>query len=261
MNNDQAKPYQRGKPVDGKTLKAAAFFFGGLLIMCLLSLILSGTSASIGAGWLRIAFCLIQVAVYYAMAFYSGLNRGSAAVALGETVLKHRNDGRDVSEAEIASCFHPLKGFVQAFLGTLPALAVTVAYAFMAQLQRTAPGTLPAFVSGMASRPDVLAPLTAYTQTQPAVVADYLRVGTRALIMPYVTMVGASSYADLLTLDRLSPLLCMLPAIAYGVGYAFGPWDRARVHENIAEGKRRLARKQRRERRQRRAEREPEKLN
>ena len=261
MNKDQAKPYQTGKPVDGKTLKAALFFFGGLLVMCLLSMVLSGTSAAIGTPWLRIVFCLVQVGVYYSMAFYSGLSRGTAAVALGENVLNQRNNGRAVPDAEIVCCFHPLKGFIQAFLGTLPALAVTAVYASMAQLQRTSPGSLPNFVSGMASRPDVLTPLTAYTQTQPAVLADYLRVGSRALTMPYVTMVGSSNYAGLLTLDRLAPLLCLLPAIAYGVGYAFGPKDRARVHQSIAEGKRRLARKQRREKRQRRAEREPEQLN
>ena len=261
MNKEKAKPFQRGKPVDGKTLKAAAFFFGGLLVMCLLNMVLSGTAAIFGAAWLRIGFCLIQVLVYYSMAFYSGLSRGSAAVALGENVLNQRQSGREVTPAEEACCYHPLKGIVQALIGTLPALIITVMYAFMAKLQRTTPGTLPAFVSGMASRPDVLAPLTAYTQDQAAGLADYLRVASRTLCMPYVTMVGSSNYAGLLTIDRLAPILCLLPALAYGVGYCFGPGDRLHVQENIAAGKRRLARKQRREKQQRRAAREPEQLN
>ena len=261
MNKEKAKPFQRGKPVDGKTLKAAAFFFGGLLVMCLLNMILSGTAAIFGAAWLRIGFCVIQVLVYYSMAFYSGLSRGSAAVALGENVLNQRKSGREVTAAEEACCYHPLKGFVQALIGTLPVLIVAGVYAVLAEQQHTSPGSLPNFVSGMASRPDVLAPLTAYTETKPAVLADYLRVGSRAMNMPYVTMVGSSNYAGLLTLDRVAPLLCLLPAIAYGVGYLLGPGDRLRVQENIAEGKRRLARKQRREKQQRRAAREPEQLN
>ena len=257
----QPKPYLRGKPLDSGTPRAAAVFFGGLLLMCFLNLILTTTASIMKADWLRIAFCIAQIGVYELLFFYSGQNRGTAGVTLGETMYSRRESGREVDPADEARCFHPLKGFAQALIGSLPALVIAGVYAFLAVPQRMSPGPMPEWVSGITSRPDVTAPLVAYTTVEPAALADWLRVAVRVLLMPFVTIIGTRNSGALLLLERLGPLLVLLPAAAYGVGYCFGPRSRVKVQENIAEGKRRLARRERRERRQRRAAREPEKLN
>ena len=256
-----AKPWLRGKPVDSGTLRAAAVFFGGIALMCFLNIILTGTASILKADWFRIGFCAVQTGVYYALFFFSGQTRGTAAVALGETMYARRESGREVSPAEAARCYHPLKGFVQALIGALPVLVLAVIYAVIAEKQRLTPGALPGWVANNTSRPDVTAPLVAYTTTQPAVLGDYLRTVIRVVLMPFVTIIGSRNTDAVLAMERLGPLLVLLPAVAYGVGYCFGPRSRAQVQEDIAEGKRKLDRRQRREKKQRQAEREPEQLN
>lgn len=256
-----AKPFLKGSPTDSRTLRAAAGFLGVLLLTCFLNLILSGTAATLHAVWLRVGFCVLQSGVYYALFFYNGQSRGAADIVLGETLYNRQESGRGVSAEERARCFHSLKGFVQALIGSLPALIPAIVYAFLAQRQRMTPGALPGWVSGMASRPDVIAPLTAYTASEPAQLADYLRVVVRVLIMPWVTVAGSQNFDAILTLERLAPALVLLPALFYGTGYLFGTKARARVHESIAEGKKRIERKQAREKRRKQREREPEKLN
>ncbi len=261
MEQKQARPFLRGKPADSRTLRTAAGIFGALLLTCFLNLILTGTAATLKAVWLRVGFCLLQEGAYCALFFYSGQSRGAGDVALGETMLARRESGRPGTPAEEARCWHPTKGFVQAFLGTVPFLILTIVYAFLAERQRMTPGALPSWVSGMSSRPDVTEPLTVYTIAEPAKLGDYLRVGVRMLIMPFVTVVGAQNFDPMLTLERLAPVLSLLPAASYGTGYILGVGARRRVHENIAEGQKRLQKKQRREKRQKQREREPEQLN
>ena len=45
MSQTQAKPYLRGRMLDSGTPKAALSFFGGLLLMCFLNLVLTSTAA------------------------------------------------------------------------------------------------------------------------------------------------------------------------------------------------------------------------
>ena len=52
-------------------------------------------------------------------------------------------------------------------------------------------------------------------------------------------------------LERLSPVVTMIPALVYGVGYTMGTQERAAVHGNIALGKKKQLKKQRKERRAR----------
>ena len=67
-----AKPFLRGGITDGKTLRTALSFFGGLAIMAFLNLVLTATFVSLGAAWLRILFCVSELLIYYCIGFYSG---------------------------------------------------------------------------------------------------------------------------------------------------------------------------------------------
>ena len=52
-------------------------------------------------------------------------------------------------------------------------------------------------------------------------------------------MAGARNADAVLTLDRLSPVLVLLPFLFYGVGYVFGLRSRAMTHGGIAHARRR----------------------
>ena len=257
---ETGKPFLRGSITDEKTPRAALSFLGGLLIMALLNLILTATFVAIGAYWLRVFFCLAEVLIYCAIAFYSGLNRGTAAVSLGEIAWNREQAGKEVTPRERRLCWHPLKGLCTAVLGSLPALIAALLYAFSATRQTFSPGVLPEWVSGMVSRPDVLTPLTAYTESVPAGFTDVLRVIVRALVMPFIGIAGSDHFDAVLLVDRLSPLLVLLPALSYGAGWLMGPRGRSRVHASIGEGEKKRRRREQRER-QNRARRQPNQLN
>ena len=256
-----AKPFLRGGITDGKTLRTALSFFGGLAIMAFLNLVLTATFVSLGAAWLRVLFCVSELLIYYCIGFYSGQNRGADAVALGETAWNRVNAGKEVPDAERRLCWHPLKGLANAVIGSLPFLIPAVIHAILARRQTFSPGVLPNWVSDMASRPDVLEPLTVYTQTVPAGFADILRVVVRALVMPFVGIAGGENFDAILLIDRLSPLFVLLPAFSYAVGYLLGPSIRTRVHAAVSEGENKRRRKEQRERRRRQAQRRPNQLN
>ena len=67
--------------------------------------------------------------------------------------------------------------------------------------------------------------------------------------------------SGMLLLERLSPILVLLPALAYGLGYTRGPAQRSRILTGIAEGVRKQKRREKKERKARHSSRGPEQLN
>ena len=82
---------------------------------------------------------------------------------------------------------------------------------------------------------------------------DVLRLIIRVAIMPFVSMTGSENRDGLLLLERLSPMLVLLPACAYGTGYLQGQRERTRIHTGIAESNRRRIRKEKKARKARTA--------
>ena len=105
--------------------------------------------------------------------------------------------------------------------------------------------------------------MASYTETVPLTVADILRVVVRISLMPFVSMVGGSNKDLMLTLERLSPVLILLPAAAYGTGYLGGKAARTRIHSEIEENKKKKNRRERKTRTARTGSRAhaPEQLN
>ena len=65
---------------------------------------------------------------------------------------------------------------------------------------------------------------------------------------PGVYAVGTDA---MLLAERLSPLIVLLPAAAYGTGYLQGQKERTRIHTGIAENRKSRARKEKRARKAR----------
>lgn len=256
------KPYMKGSVCDRTTLPGALKFFGGTIVLCVVFLIL-GVMMNLEAQWLNV---LINVAILLATFLFFqqiGMGSGADAVSQGEIMYAREEKGRPVADWERSLCFHPLKGLLSALIGSLPLFLCSLVLALIAQRQMTTLGSLPSWLSGVESREEIGAALTYYHETGSMSLESVLRLIVRMSTMPYVNLVGAADKDGMLLLERISPILNLLPALAYGLGYIGGVNVRANVHTNIALGKKKAKRKQAKERRarQQQVHRGPEQLN
>ena len=227
------QPYLKGKPVDSALPLNALRFFGGLGLLMLMNVLLSALM-SLETAWLKALVCILIILGTVVLFFLAGAGSGTKLVARSENFYDRKASGRTMYAGEEASCYHPLKGLLYALVGSLPVLAVAIWLALIAQRQVTSYGVLPSWVSTSA-QPQLAAALDYYNTAATTSVETILRVIVRLLILPYVGLVGSESSEALLTLERLSPLLLLLPAISYGIGFTQGPARRTLVHTKIAE--------------------------
>lgn len=256
------KPYMKGSVYDRTTLPGALKFFGGTVVLCVVFLIL-GVMMNLEAQWLN---ALINIAILLATFIFFqqiGMGSGADAVSQGEIMFAREEKGRPVADWERSLCFHPLKGLLSALIGSMPLFLCSLVLALIAQRQMTTLGSLPSWLSGVESREEIGAALTYYHEAGSMSLESVLRLIVRMSTMPYVNLVGAANKDGMLLLERISPILNLLPALAYGLGYIGGVNVRANVHTNIALGKKKAKRKQARERRDRQQQvhRGPEQLN
>ena len=84
------------------------------------------------------------------------------------------------------------------------------------------------------------------------------------MVMPFVNIAGAGNKAGILLIERLSPLILLLPAASYGTGYLTGRNIRTQVHTAISTNDRKRIRRENRRRAARNGggrRDEPEQLN
>ena len=82
--------------------------------------------------------------------------------------------------------------------------------------------------------------------------------------MPFVNVIGHDSSKGMFLLERISPLIVMLPTVFFGFGYMSGKKIRTRIHTVISENdKSRIRKEKKRIRKQNNQvrRREPEQLN
>jgi len=253
------KPYLTGNPTDERTVPGALGFFG-VFLMALVMTFLVSSVMTMDNNALRIALCAVVELLVLFIFYNSAVGKGTEAVARGEILYQRQEKGLTFSESERAICFHPAKGFVTALLGSIPILLCAILLAVMARRQTTAFGTLPGWMSVYQRRSEIGDALVAYTTSAGLGLEDILRMIVRIAIMPFVSMVGAENRDGMLLLERLSPVLLLLPALAYGMGYLRGRGERTRIHTGIAESNRKRVRKEKKARKMR-AARGPEQLN
>ena len=244
------KPYLRGRIVD-RTLPGGAlkfFFFTALMtFVYFMSLIV----ASVESRFLSVVINLAILATTWLIFWQSGLASGADAVNQGEIMYQRREKGRPVADWEEKMCYHPLKGLVIALVGSLPLFICSVVLACIAQRQMTPIGMVPGWVDALEGRQEIGGALAYYHQEAKLTLEIVLRVIIHMSTMPYVSLLGADNKDMMLLLQRISPILNLIPAIVYGAAYAMGPRARAVVHTNIALGKKKAKKKQAKERRAR----------
>ena len=246
------KPFLTGKPTDERTIPGAAGFLGALLLAVLLTFLVC-TMLGAGGAALRIVLNLAMEAAVLFFFYNSAISKGTEAVARGEILYQKQEKGSPFAESERAMCYHPMKGYLTALLGTLPFFIVALLLAVMAHRQTTGAGTLPSWLNSYLGRSDVGDALVSYTATEAMTLEDVLRIIVRIIIMPFVSMIGTENKDALLTVERLSPMLVLLPAVAYGTGYLRGPGERTKIHTGIAESDKRRVKKEKKARKARMA--------
>lgn len=256
------KPYIRGKMID-RTLPGGALKFFAFTVLMMFVYFMSLIVSSIDS---RVLSIVINAAILFTtwMIFWqSGLASGADAVSQGEIMYQRREKGRPVADWEEEMCYHPLKGLIIALIGSIPLVAVCAVLACIAQRQMTTIGVLPSWVNAFEARQEIGGGLLYYHQDVGLTLEAVLRLLVRVAVMPWQCIVGPDNKDAMLLLERVSPLLSLIPALVYGAGYFFGTEVRAAVHGNIALGKKKLQKKQRRERkaRQQAAHSGPDQLN
>lgn len=251
--------YVTGAPVDARTapgvLKYALATFG-----LMVAFLLFGTMMMWKNIYLRLGLNGGLLLFGYLLFWQAGLSAGTIAVNKGEIFYQRDQTGRETSEKEREEAYHPMKGFIVSLLGSIPMFLIAAALALTAQRVMASAGVLPSWLETLERRDEIGGALQSYHQAAGMSVTDVLRLLVRMSLMPLVNIIGAENKDALLMLERVSPLLMLIPAAFYGAGYQGGVRARSKVHSDIEAGKRKLRRRQKRERQQR-AGKGPERLN
>lgn len=253
------KPYMKGTLTDRDIIRNALGFLG-VFALCVFVGFIVCTMAMFDNLFLRILVNGVLVLLMLFLFYNNGCNKGSETVARSEIMQERIGKGFEVTEGDRRTCYHRWKGFLIGLLGMLPVLICCILLAVTAQKIQMGYGALPNWISNMRRRVEIGSAVAFYSIPDPLTLEGLMRTIVRVIIMPVVAIVGANNKEGLLWLERLSPLVVLLPVVVYGIGYTKGVALRNRVHTAISKNENRRKRKERRERKKR-APREPEQLN
>ncbi len=246
------KPYLRGSAWSGYAVKAGFKLLAYEILFIFLNLLIGSTLSFESSIFLRVAANLVLVFAYGGLVYMNGARAGDSDVAFAEIAYARKESGKNVPKSDLNRCYHPAKGFVSVMAGTGALLLVSLIYALCATKQTYSLQTLPSWVSSYSSTQEEIGLALSYYSVQRAVqLQDILRPFIRICIWPFVNLAGARNYDALLLVDRLSPLMIVLPFLFYAFGYLQGPKSRAMLHGSIASDKKRRIRKEKKERKQR----------
>ena len=257
------KPFLTGSVTDERTIRNCLKFFGTILIVFFVAFI-ACASATFDNRILRVFLNSAVIILVLIILFNNGSRWGTDDVARGEILYQKKEKGSYFADSERRLCFHPMKGYLTGLIGTIPILIPAILLAVNTSVQMTESGMLPSWMQAYVKRSDIGNALINYTQPEGMQIIDYLRTIVRISILPFVNIVGSSDKNGLVILERLSPLILILPAAAYGTGYLSGRSIRTQIHTAISENNRKRIRREQKKRKARNAQtnrREPEQLN
>ena len=238
---------------ENRLARMALSVLGYELAFGFVGFVLTPALASAGAA-VRMPLVGLVVLALWALAAFSGVGQGERDFAMAEKLEKI--PGAQGQERR----FSRARAVFAALLAASPVVVAAACVAVTAQpYAYTLQGT-PSWLGSYMGREEVGRAVAYLQNTVPAAVwTDYVRVGVRFLLFPYVSLLGNMSDAATLLFDRISPLLALLLPAAYAVGYQFGPVRHAKTQKAIEEAKNRPRKRLKKEARQRLAGKTPEK--
>jgi hypothetical protein len=252
------KPLLTGSMLDGATAKRALRVAGSMLVTVFLYLVF-GSLLVVENLFLRLLANGALILMCGGLLYMSGATQGEADAAFGEIMYQRSQEGKPVPDSERARSFYPLKGVATAFLGASPYVLLALVSAVTVQIETYSLGALPSWLSAYQRQGEIGSALSYYQSGTSFGVLDFVQLGSRLMILPYVSMAGASNAAAVLLVQRLAPILVLLIPSGYALGYLRGREMRARVHTSIAQSKRKKKSKDKKEQ-QRRQQKGPEQL-
>lgn len=249
--------YLKGAPLDSQTLPTVVKLCLSMVAL-MIAFLLLGMMLMWKNNILRVTVNAFLLFLAYFVYWQAGLSAGATAVNLGEILYQRQETDREIDAGERKRAFHPAKGFLNGLIGSIPVFLCAIGLALTAEKIMASAGTLPSWVEPLERREEIGGALASYHVGASLTVTDVLRLLIRMAIMPFVNIVGAENRDGLLMLERVSPLLVLLPGLSYGIGYLSGVSVRSRVHADIEEGKRKMKNRQKRELQQRKKQRRPE---
>ncbi len=234
------KPYLKGPAFNSGVIKLAMKLFSYQIIFVVLYLLMSMPLSS-GSTVLRAVVALAVVLICGTFVFAEGQRVGVSEAAHGEISYNRREEGKEVDPKDLNQSFNPVKPVIVVAIAVLIPFLICLAYALVATQEEYTLQLLPSWASS-ASGFDDAAGLAYYNAGRAFGIQDLLRILTRTLIFPFVTIVPTTEYAARLTVDRLSPILVILPFLGYLPGYWTGRRLRANMHGDIDKNKRRVNR-------------------
>lgn len=236
------KPYHKGKAWSANCGKEAVKLFGFYAFFCLMY-VLGGSALNFNQFFLRLIANGLILVVCGGIMYGRGAAMGQDDVTIGEIVYANMENGKEVSQKEKNKCYHPLKGLMVLLVAVVPVLLITVPNSLLAEKQVYQLQSLPSWIDSYPENNDLYMPLAYYGIHVPTTLMDGLGMLSRLLIFPFISIFKTKNLDVLLVLDRLSPILAVLPGLAFPIGYLTGPHGRAQVHGDIARNKRRMKNK------------------
>lgn len=255
------KPYLKGSAFDRNTIKRAFGLFAVLILIGAMSILVCSMFL-VDNQVIRIGLNLIVEILVLMICFNSGANKGNDDTVKGEMLYQHQDMGKSINREEQKICFNPFKGFIIGVTATSILLVMAIILALTSEKVMTTAGTLPSWLQVYEGRNEMSYTLAAYNRAADTDITSILRTVLRMELMPFVSMIGGENKEGLLLLDRLSPVLVLLPGIAFGCGYLQGPALRTKVHTEINENKKKRIRKEKKARKARMNQpKKPQQLN
>lgn len=205
------------------------------------------------AAAIRIPVVGLFIAAFWALAAISGMSRGEREFDMSQKLKKLTDsEGYHATKAEESKRFSRSRVVLAALIAAAPVVIAAVCVAVTAEpYTYTLQGT-PSWLGTYMAREEIGAAV-AYLQetTVTAVWTDYLRVGVRFLLFPYVSLIGNMTDAAALLFDRISPVLALLLPAFYAAGYQFGPARYAKTRKFIEDAKNKPRKRLKKEAKQR----------
>ena len=245
---------------NNRLLKTALSILGYEVIFGVAGLLLT-SSLSAASAALRMPLVGLIIAAAWALVALGGAAQGETDYTMTETLDKlAKKNGYVPSADEKAKRFSRGRAVLGAALGGLLLFAAALCVAVTAQPYAYSLQDTPSWLNSYMARPEI-GNAVAYMQGTVVKSAwtDYVRVGVRFALFPYVSLLGEMTDAASLLFDRVSPLVSLLLPACYAIGYQFGPQRYARTKKAIEEAKSRPRKRLKKEARQRLAGKKPEK--